>query len=145
MVWLLQQTLRSYICGCAATVHYLIATRHNLRETEVSNLHSSHSLVIVEVVLFLAQSCVAVIVKLDKNILRLNISVQDAATVQVLHTFKQLFDYNSDLVLREVHLIEIMVEFPATNTLHGYVNPLARFKELEHLDNVGVGDHTDDK
>jgi hypothetical protein len=144
MVRLLQQNFRSYIGRGSATVKDLITTRHDLGKTEVSNLNAPHSLIITKVVLPLAATLV-VVIKLDKNVFWLDVTMQDAAPVQILHSFKKLLYYEGDLVLREIDLVEIMVQFTATHTLHGNVYPFACLEEVKHLDHIWVGDHADDQ
>ena len=51
----------------------------------------------------------------------------------------------SDLVLREVHLVQIMEELATSDTLHRDVNPLTGLKILVHRHDIGMRNHTDDQ
>ena len=65
--------------------------------------------------------------------------------MQVLNGFKQLLYDKRDLVLREVHLIQIMEELSASDTLHCDINPLTGLEVLVHRHDVGMRNHTDDQ
>ena len=87
----------------------------------------------------------AISFKLYENVFRLNVTVQDPATMQILYTFQQLLHNVSYLVFSQIDLVQVVEKLAASHTLHSDVNPLGGLEEFIHFNHVWVGYHTNNQ
>ena len=141
-VALLVEDFGCHVGGRAATVHHFVATRDDLREAEIRDFYFLDLGVLVAA---LELRLIDWVLELDEDVLGLDVSVEDAARVEVLHALQQLLHDESDLVLRQVLALQVMEQLAAPDALHGNVDPLVGLEEVVHLDHVRVRDHRDDQ
>lgn len=86
-----------------------------------------------------------VLLVVEQQILRFQVAMHDAQLVQVLNRALDLLEVLAGFLLRELLLLDDVVEeFAPRHVLHDEEKLVGRFDDLEELDDVGVADHLQD-
>ena len=65
--------------------------------------------------------------------------------MNILNSLQKLLHDLCNIVLGQIHLVKVVIELSTSHTLHGYIDPLARLKELKHLNHIRVTDHANNQ